>query len=114
MSPTDNRNEVNIPSSNQPHHSPNASPSLYFNRFRPVVATAGYIFSDISGPIMAAGCVHGCGRNLSENYLKTVKRYPSGAMIFLTGLALNTISDSLIETYGPREKPSMWYGVRIN
>lgn len=77
----------------------NTQSSLYFTKVRPTLATVGHIFSDMGGPVMTAGFFHGFLRYVSEDYLRVVKRYPSGSSIILTGLALKIMGNSFVDNY---------------
>lgn len=98
-SPTDpNFNQKPIYSENSDQNA-DLNSSWYFRNVRPMIGTAGHAFSDLGAPVMTAGFVHGLARNISVDYLISMRRYPSGAVVFLTGLAIKAIGNSLVNNY---------------
>ena len=95
MNPPTDFNSNQKPIDNSSGQNQNHNSSWYFRNVKPILGTTGYVFSEIGGPVMTAGLFHGFARNISEDYLKLVRRYPSGAVVFLTGLALRGVGNSL-------------------
>jgi len=108
-SPTDpnfNQKPIDSLSQNLSDQNQDFNSSWYFRNVRPLIRTTGYVFSETGGPIMTAGLFHGFARNISEDYLKLVRRYPSGSVVFLTGIALRLIGNSLIDSYSTSDVDS--------
>lgn len=98
-SPNLDRGSFDSSSQNSINQSMSLNSSSYFRNVKPWIRTTGYVFSEMGGPIMTFGMFHGFARKISGDYFHSVRKYPSGALIFLTGLALRVLGNSLIENY---------------
>jgi len=80
-------------SSKYPH-----SDDLQENRFDQHLENIGYRSSQVAGPVMAAGILHGVARNVSSTYPSRLRGL-SGFSIFWTGLALRIIGNTVVNNY---------------